>query len=170
MGRNSKGVKDERRRQVALYYFLHDLSGKEISKKLDWCEDVIYADIKHLEANVTRDLKSDNIFEKIMQPFREMYKVASTNMNSAQGKEKAMWLSKMHDIHSNMVEQLFKRGILREAPKQIETKNLNLTMDMKDFGDLYERYERARTSHAALDRESSEKQHTEVQKDIPTPD
>ena len=110
MARLQKGVKDTRRRQVAIYYFLHNLSIKEIAEKLDWTEPVIYEDVKQLTAQIELDLSAKNIFEREVQSYRERYKVASVKMNIAtDDKTKALWLSQMHTIHKDMVEILFRK-------------------------------------------------------------
>jgi hypothetical protein len=48
------------------------------------------------------------------------------------------------EVHREKLDKfLLDIGAIYKAPQLIETKNLNLTMDMSQFGELYKKYKEA---------------------------
>lgn len=126
MGRNAKGVKEERRRQVANLYYLHNQKIPDIARTLDWDYDVIWADVKALKSEWDSNSKEDALNKAVNRYDRLIQEAAKQLELEKIPREKRAWMKELRETQKDYTDTLLRTGIIKEAPKETIQKTVDL--------------------------------------------
>lgn len=133
MGRTNQKMKDERRTKVAQLYFLHNRTQKEIAQALDWSEETIWHDIDFLKKDWESKTKEEAL-AKLIKRNEYLVQITAEEMTKASTKtEKRAWLRELRESNKELQDTLMRVGIIREAPKQVENRNINIDINPEQY-------------------------------------